>query len=100
VSRSIAFDQCSLVRGGYFTIMPNDESEAKISAMISMQAASGPTNVPPPAVSTAAWPRAGSVLAFIAANCGQCEQTDICDITGMSEQPCEKLTPSESKKLG
>lgn len=80
--------------------MPNDESEAKVKAMISMQAAGSPTNLPPPAVSTAAWPREGSVLAFIAANCGQCLQTDVCDITGMPEEPCAKLTPSESKKVG
>ena len=80
--------------------MPKNESEARAKAMISMQAVAGLTNVPPPAVSTAAWPRTGSVLAFIAANCGQCEQTDVCDISGIPEEPCEKLMPRESKKAG
>lgn len=68
--------------------------------MIPMVGASGSTPVPPPAVSTAAWPREGSVLAFIAANCGQCEQIDVCDISGTPEEPCEKLMPRESKQAG
>ncbi|MCW5691109.1 MAG: hypothetical protein KIT48_01960 [Pseudolabrys sp.] len=98
--RSIAFDQCSLAGAGYFTGMSNDESEAKAKAMIAMDAAGGPTKVPPPAVSTAAWPRTGSVLAFIAGNCGECEQTDICDSPGLPNEACENLTPVTPKKIG
>ena len=97
MSRSIALDQCSLARAGYFTGMTNDESETKAKAMVAFQAA-GSSKVPPPAVSTAAWPREGSVLAFIAANCGQCEQIDVCDISGTPEEPCQTLLGGGSKK--
>ena len=99
MSRSIALDQCSLARAGYFTGMTNDESEAKAKAMIAFQAA-GSSKVPPPAVSTAAWPRTGSVLAFIAGNCGECEQTDVCDTPGMPNESCENLKPAAPKKIG
>ncbi len=100
VSRSIALDQCSLVRNGYFTGMSDDESDAKAKAMISPEAVGGANPVPPSAVSTAAWPREGSVLAFIAANCGQCEQNDVCDIAGAPDESCRERTEAASKKPG
>ena len=65
-----------------------------------MQAAGSPAKAPPSAVSTAAWPRTGSVLAFIAANCGECEQNDVCDITGIPDEPCDNLKHGQSKTVG
>jgi hypothetical protein len=98
VSRSIALDQCSLARVTYFTGMPNDESGAKVNPMVPVAGVSGSTPVPPPVVSSAAWPREGSVLAFIAANCGQCERNEACDITDVPAEPCQNLPDAASKK--
>lgn len=68
--------------------------------MISMDAAGGRAKVLPPAVSMAAWPRTGSVLAFLAANCGECEQNDVCDTPGLPNESCANLTPVTPKKIG
>lgn len=80
--------------------MPNDESEAKAKAMMTVQGSVGSSEMPPAAVSTAAWPREGSILAFIAGNCATSEPDDGSDITGVPEEPCGKFVPGETKKIG
>ncbi|MBS0533616.1 MAG: hypothetical protein JSR72_06130 [Proteobacteria bacterium] len=97
--RSIALDQCRLVRSGYFTGMPNNESGAKVNSMIHMEGASGSTTVPPPAVSPAAWPHERSLLVWMAANCERCDEAPICEATGEPLESCPQAAAPQPKKI-